>query len=65
MIRVRHSKTNNVADWTDAEFQEQVTRGAYAEGTTKSDIVLPSDWNADHVVDSSDVESLTMMLMGA
>ena len=66
MATIRHAKTNAIADWTQQELQTQIALGNYAPGTTLADIVLPSDWNADH--DLTEIEPLLLspfLLMGA
>ena len=65
-IRIRHIKTNQVADWTQADLDYQISIGNYPSGTTLEDIVLPSDWNDDHEV--GELESMLInpfLLMGA
>jgi len=69
-IEIRHLKTDNIADWTQAELDNQIRLGNYPNGTTLDDIVLPSDWNNDH--DTTDINAalddlgaFTMMMMGA
>jgi hypothetical protein len=47
-ITVKHNKTNAIADWTQAQLDEQIALGNFAPGTTLANIVLPSDWNSDH-----------------
>jgi hypothetical protein len=47
-VTVKHSKTNAISDWTQAQLDEQIELGNFAPGTTLADIVLPSDWNNDH-----------------
>jgi len=69
-VTLRHRKTDTVADWTQIQLNEYIARGAYPAGTTLADIVLPSDWNADHdmtEVNSAldDASAFTMMMMGA
>lgn len=48
-VTVKHSKTNAISDWTQAQLDEQIALGNFAEGTVLADIVLPSDWNNDHI----------------
>lgn len=46
----KHSKTNNITDWTQPELDVVIGGGAaplLPGGTVLNDIVLPSDWNAD------------------
>lgn len=65
-IRIRHIKTNQVADWTQADLDYQISIGNYPSGTTLEDIVLPSDWNGDH--DIAEIEPMLLhpfLLMGA
>lgn len=50
-MTLKHAKTNNVADWTQADLDAQIALGNFAPGTVLADIVLPQDWNADHVND--------------
>jgi hypothetical protein len=49
-VTVKHSKTNAISDWTQAQLDEQIELGNFAPGTTLADIVLPSDWNNDHTL---------------
>lgn len=49
-VTVKHSKTNAISDWTQAQLDEQIALGNFAEGTVLADIVLPSDWNDDHTL---------------
>ena len=49
-VTVKHSKTNAISDWTQAQLDEQIALGNFAEGTVLADIVLPSDWNNDHTL---------------
>ncbi len=49
-ITVSHTKTNNIADWTQADLDAQIRLGNFPVGTVLADIVLPSDWNGTHTV---------------
>jgi hypothetical protein len=49
-VTVKHSKTNAITDWTQAQLDEQIALGNFAPGTTLANIVLPSDWNNDHTL---------------
>ena len=49
-VTVKHNKTNAISDWTQAQLDEQIALGNFAEGTVLADIVLPSDWNDDHTL---------------
>jgi hypothetical protein len=49
-VTVKHSKTNSITDWTQAQLDEQIALGNFAPGTTLANIVLPSDWNNDHTL---------------
>ena len=49
-VTVKHAKTNAISDWTQAQLDEQIALGNFAEGTVLADIVLPSDWNNDHTL---------------
>jgi hypothetical protein len=49
-VTVKHSKTNAISDWTQAQLDEQIELGNFAPGTTLANIVLPSDWNNDHTL---------------
>jgi len=69
-IEIRHRKTDNMADWTQAELDYQISLGNYPSGTVLADIVLPSDWNDDHDTTQinnalDDASAFTMMMMGA
>lgn len=50
MATINHQKTNNISDWTQADLDAQIAAGNFPPGTLLSDIVLPSDWNADHTM---------------
>jgi len=45
-----HAKTDTIADWTQDQLTYQIKLGNYPPNTTLADIVLPSDWNAEHVL---------------
>jgi len=47
-ITIKHAKTDTIADWTQADLDQQIAAGNYPPGTVLADIVLPSDWNNDH-----------------
>ena len=49
-VTVKHSKTNSITDWTQAQLDEQIALGNFPAGTTLANIVLPSDWNNDHTL---------------
>jgi len=49
-ITIKHAKTDNIADWTQADLDAQIALGNYPPGTVLADIVLPSDWNNDHTI---------------
>jgi len=49
-VTVKHSKTNAISDWTQAQLDEQIALGNFPAGTTLANIVLPSDWNNDHTL---------------
>lgn len=53
MVSITHSKENNIPDWTQADLDAQIALGRYTPGTTLADIPLSSDWNADHIIDTS------------
>jgi len=70
MVAIRHRKVDNIADWTQAELDYQISLGNYPSGTRLADIVLPSDWNDDHDMTEinaalDDAAAFTMMMMGA
>lgn len=46
-ISIKHAKTNNIADWTQADLDAQIALGNFPPGTVLNDIPLPSDWNAE------------------
>lgn len=50
-MAIRHAKTDNVADWTQADVDAAIERGDLPSGTLLADVVVPSDWNDDHVVE--------------
>jgi hypothetical protein len=45
-----HAKTDTIADWNQEQLNYQIQIGNYPSGTTIADIVLPSDWNAAHIL---------------
>lgn len=45
---VKHAKTNNIADWTQADLNAQIALGNFPPGTVLNDITLHSDWNSSH-----------------
>ena len=49
-ITVKHSKTNSITDWTQADLDAQIALGLFPAGTLLADIVLPSDWNNNHTL---------------
>lgn len=58
-MAIRHTKTDTIPDWTQPELDAQIALGNYPSGTVLADIVLPSDWNADHTnPDIADVTGL-------
>lgn len=58
-ITITHAKTNAIADWTQAQL-DAIIAGNPAPlppaGTTLDEVTLPSDWNADHVIEGLDDE---------
>lgn len=65
-ITIKHAKTDTIADWTQADLDQQIAAGNYPPGTTLANIVLPSDWNNDHTFSgvaasgaNSDITSLS------
>jgi hypothetical protein len=57
-VTVTHQKTDTIADWNQEQLNYQISIGNYPSGTTLDDIVLPSDWNADHFIEGLGVEIL-------
>lgn len=49
-VIVTHTKHDNIADWTQATVDAQIVAGNLPPGTLLADLVLPSDWNADHTI---------------
>ena len=49
-ITIKHAKTDNIADWTQADLDAQIALGNFPPGTVLADIVLPSDWNNSHTL---------------
>lgn len=48
---IKHAKTNNIADWTQAQLNTIISGGAAPlppAGTVLNDVTLSSDWNNDH-----------------
>ena len=63
-ITVTHLKNNTIADWTQEQLNYQIQIGNYPSGTTLADIVLPSDWNSEHVITGA-VEAMVTIVTGA
>ncbi len=49
-LAITHTKTDNIADWTQADLDAEIAAGNFPVGTVLADIVLPSDWNAQHTL---------------
>jgi hypothetical protein len=49
-VVVSHTKTDTIADWTQVDVDAQIVAGNLPPGTLLADIVLPSDWNANHTL---------------
>jgi hypothetical protein len=52
-VTITHNKTNTLTDWTQGDLDTVIGGGAAPlppSGTLISDVVLPSDWNDDHVI---------------
>lgn len=49
-MTITHAKTDNIANWTQADLDAQIALGNFPAGTVLNDIVLPGDWNAAHVI---------------
>lgn len=47
---ITHAKVNNLADWTQAELDQQIALGFYPPGTLIADITVNSDWNEVHTL---------------
>lgn len=58
-ISVTHAKTNNITNWTQSDLDAQIALGNFPAGTHLADIVLPSDWNANHTVTLPTTSALT------
>lgn len=55
-VTITHAKTNTLTDWTQPQLDDIIAGGAPPlppSGTVLNDIVLPSDWNADHEIDTT------------
>lgn len=62
---IKHTKTDVIPDYTQADLDAEIALGNYPPGTLISQIVLPSDWNADHTnPDIADVTGLVSALAG-
>lgn len=55
-MAVTHTKTDNIPNWTQTDLNTQIAAGNFPVGTTLNDIVLPTDWNAQHVVSILDAD---------
>lgn len=55
-MAIKHTKTNNIADPTQAELDAQIALGNYPPGTLLADITLSSDWNASHSISLTKAE---------
>lgn len=49
-LSIKHAKTDNKTDWTQAQLDAQIALGNFSPGTVLADIVLPGDWNANHTL---------------
>lgn len=49
-VYVTHTKTDTIPDWTQADVDAQIAAGNLPPGTLLADVVLPSDWNANHTL---------------
>lgn len=49
-IDIVHAKVDNIAAWTQIDLDNAITAGQFPVGTLLSDIVLSTDWNAQHVL---------------
>jgi hypothetical protein len=55
-VEIKHAKTNTITDWTQPQLDDIIAGGAPPlppSGTTLSEVVLPSDWNAALVLDGA------------
>jgi hypothetical protein len=52
-LSIKHAKTNNIADWTQADLDAAIAKGQFPAGTTLNDITLASDWNQNHTLDTT------------
>lgn len=53
-MTLKHAKTDTIPNWTQADLDAEIALGNFPFGTLLTDIVLPSDWNADHVNNFTD-----------
>lgn len=63
-MAIKHTKTNNIASWTQADLNAQIALGNYPVGTLITDITLSQDWNSDHTI-TSDVNFNNHALINA
>lgn len=49
-VIVTHTKHDNIADKTQADVDRWIAEGNLPAGTLLADLVLPSDWNANHTI---------------
>lgn len=54
-MAIKHNKTGTIADWTQADIDKQIALGNLPPGTTPANMILTSDFNANHVI-TSDVD---------
>jgi len=52
-MAIVHSKVDQIPDWAQEQLNNQIALGNYPPGTTLADIVLPSDWNDGHNIETS------------
>jgi hypothetical protein len=49
-VVVTHTKVSPLADWTQTDVDEYIAAGLLPPGTLLADIMLNSDWNANHTL---------------
>jgi hypothetical protein len=58
-LTITHTKVDNITAWTQNDVNAQIAAGNLPAGTTINDLVLSTDWNANHSL-SGDLSGYTI-----
>lgn len=69
-VYVTHTKVDGIADWTQVQVDALIAAGKLPAGTTLANVILSSDWNANHTLVGmtellSSIRSYVVINMGA